>query len=123
MLRILYVEDNEDNAYLVSMRLELAGEFEVRIAKDAYSGIEQAKSSRPDIILMDMDLPGISGADAMKILKRSSETAYIPIIAVTAHAMEATRIAALSDGFDDYCAKPIEFGKLLETIRKLAASR
>jgi len=122
MLRVLYVEDNEDNAYLLSMRLELSGEFEVQLAKDAYSGIEKAKSSQPEIILMDMDLPGMSGADAMKILKQSSETSHIPIIAVTAHAMEATRIAALSQGFDGYCAKPIEFPKLLDMIRKLAPS-
>jgi two-component system cell cycle response regulator DivK len=61
MLRVLYVEDNEDNAYLLSMRLELSGEFEVQLAKDAYSGIEKAKSSQPEIILMDMDLPGMSG--------------------------------------------------------------
>jgi two-component system cell cycle response regulator DivK len=104
------------------MRLELSGEFEVQLAKDAYSGIEKAKSSQPEIILMDMDLPGMSGADAMKILKQSSETSHIPIIAVTAHAMEATRIAALSEGFDGYCAKPIEFPKLLDMIRKLAPS-
>ena len=123
MVRVLYVEDNEDNAYLLSMRLELLGEFEVQLAKDASSGIEKAKANHPEIILMDMDLPGMPGTDAMKILKQTSETSHIPIIAVTAHAMDATRIAALSEGFDGYCAKPIEFPRLLDMIRKLAPSR
>lgn len=119
MLRILYVEDNEDNAYLVRTRLELLGEFEVDLSSDARAGIEKAKSTQPDIILMDMDLPSISGAEAMRILKSDTVTSRIPIIAVTAHAMEGTRAAALSEGFDDYCTKPIEFPGLLETIRRL----
>jgi CheY-like chemotaxis protein len=119
MRRVLYIEDNEDNAYLVRMRLELLGEFQVFLSKDAPSGIEAAKTVRPDIILMDMDLPGMSGPDAIKVLKESPETADIPVIAVTAHAMEGTRITALRQGFDEYCAKPIDFRKLLEMLQKM----
>lgn len=122
MIRVLYVEDNEDSAYMLKMRLELIGDFDVTLARNGQEGIDKAIEDRPDIVLMDMDLPVLSGRDAMRILKTDLRTASMPIVALTAHAMEGTRKTALEEGFDEYCVKPVDFEELLTVVRKLARS-
>ena len=94
MTRILYVEDNEDNVYMLRRRLERKG-LEVVVANDGKAGIAAAECERPDLILMDLSLPGIDGWEAARRLKSSPDTQAIPIIALSAHAMTGDRERAL----------------------------
>jgi CheY-like chemotaxis protein len=116
MAKILIVEDNEMNRDMLSRRLERRG-FEIVIAVDGQEGIERTRSEQPDLILLDMSLPVMDGWEAASILKKEPETAAIPIIALTAHAMSGDRERALEVGCDDYDVKPIEFERLLEKMR------
>jgi CheY-like chemotaxis protein len=116
MAKILIVEDNEMNRDMLSRRLERRG-FEIVIAVDGKEGIERTRSEQPDLILLDMSLPVMDGWEAASILKKEPETAAIPIIALTAHAMSGDRERALEVGCDDYDVKPIEFERLLEKMR------
>ena len=92
MIKILYVEDNDDNVYMLKMRLELLGEFEVLAAEDGEKGCEIALRERPDIILMDLEMPVIDG----------------------------WREKAMAAGCDDFDTKPIEFERLVATVRRLS---
>lgn len=118
MTKILLVEDNEDNRDMLSRRLERK-DFTVTLAEDGQDGVNKAKSESPDLILMDMSLPIIDGWEATKILKNDSETAQIPIIALTAHAMSSDREKAIKAGCDDYDTKPVDLQRLLDKITKL----
>ncbi|HKQ05093.1 MAG TPA: response regulator [Blastocatellia bacterium] len=118
MAKILLVEDNEMNRDMLSRRLERRG-FQVAIAQTGEEGIAMAQSERPDLILMDMSLPVIDGWEATRRLKAASETAGIPIIALTAHAMSGDREQAIAAGCDDYDTKPIEFPRLLSKVEAL----
>ncbi|MDX1980931.1 MAG: response regulator [Bryobacteraceae bacterium] len=112
MPRILLVEDNEMNRDMLSRRLERKG-YEVIVAADGKTGLELARALAPDLILMDMSLPGVDGWEATRILKAAPETRGLPIIALTAHAMPADRERAMAAGCDDYDTKPVEFQRLL----------
>jgi two-component system, cell cycle response regulator DivK len=118
MPKLLYVEDSEMNRDMLSRRLQRRG-YEVLIAVDGEQGITQATSLRPDLILMDMSLPVVDGWEATRRLKAAPETASIPIIGLTAHAMSADRDKCLAAGCDDYDTKPVEFARLLEKIERL----
>jgi two-component system, cell cycle response regulator DivK len=118
MAKILYVEDNEDNVYMLEGRLRRQG-FEIAIAPDGESGVESARIDRPDLILMDLSLPGVDGWEATRRLKASPETRSIPVIALSAHAMEGDREKAVAAGCDDYEQKPVDFSRLLQKIRVL----
>ncbi len=115
MPKILLVEDNEMNRDMLSRRLIRRG-FEVVLAINGQEGLALAKSSNPDLILMDLSLPTLDGWEATRQLKSSVSTAAIPIIALTAHAMSGDKEQALAAGCDDYDTKPIEFERLLEKI-------
>jgi len=120
MARILIVEDNAANMKLVTLLLEKAGHTPL-CAGDAESGLMLARAERPDLILMDMQLPGMDGLAATVLLKQDPSTAAIPIIALTAMAMkddqERTRVA----GCDAYIAKPLHFRELYAVIDELLA--
>ncbi|MEH6405393.1 MAG: response regulator [Sneathiella sp.] len=116
MTKILYVEDNEDNVYMLSRRLKKKG-FEVIIAGDGEAGIEQARLEQPSLILMDLSLPIIDGWEATRTLKALDETKAIPIIALSAHALEGAREKALDAGCDDFDTKPVEFVRLMSKIQ------
>lgn len=117
-MKILIVEDNGMNLDMLTRRLERVG-FEVVSASDGAGGIEAAGLERPDVILMDMSLPGIDGWEATRRLKAAPETAAIPVIALTAHAMPDDRDQALAAGCDDYDTKPVEITRLLGKIHAL----
>ena len=87
MTNILYVEDNEDNIYMLSKRLKKKG-FDITIAKDGEEGLKAARGLKPDLILMDLSLPLLDGWEATRILKSEPETKRIPIIVLSAHAMQ-----------------------------------
>ena len=115
MPKILLVEDNELNRDMLSRRLRRR-DYDVEMAVDGQEGIDLTKSLMPDLILMDMSLPIIDGWSATGILKSDSTTSHIPIIALTAHAMEGERQKCLEAGCDDFDTKPIDFKRLLEKI-------
>jgi CheY-like chemotaxis protein len=120
-VKILYVEDNETNVYMLQRRLTRAG-FTVVIAMDGEQGIAMARAERPDLILMDLSLPGVDGWEATRRLKASPDTQGIPVVALSAHAMTGDREKALAAGCDDYDTKPVELQRLLGKIRTLLGS-
>lgn len=118
MARILIVEDNEMNRDMLSRRLERRG-HQITIAVDGQQALELATAEKPDLILMDMSLPVISGWEATQKLKANDETRTIPVIALTAHAMAEDEKRARESGCDDYDTKPIELTRLLGKIEAL----
>lgn len=122
MAKILLVEDNEMNRDMLSRRLARKG-YEVVVALDGAEGVAMARSEIPDLILMDMSLPIMSGWDATRNLKGDPGTVSIPVIALTAHAMSSDREQALQAGCDDFDTKPIELIRLLEKIETLLKKR
>ena len=123
MSKVLYVEDNDDNVYMLKMRLELLGDFEVVSAEDGEKGCAMALSERPDIILMDLEMPVVDGWEATRRLKNDPQTRDIPIIALSAHALAGERDKALAAGADEFDTKPIEFERLVATLHRLLAAR
>ena len=116
MPKILLVEDNEMNRDMLSRRLLKQG-FEMVLAVDGEQAVALARSEAPDLILMDISLPGLDGWEATRLLKTMPETRSIPIIALTAHAMAGDREKSLAAGCNDYDTKPIDFRRLLEKIQ------
>ena len=115
MAKLLLVEDHEEIWDFLSRRLKRRG-FDVVLAFDGRQGVEMARSEQPDVILLDMNLPVIDGWTAARELKAGEETAAIPIIALTAHAMSGDREKTLQAGCDDYHPKPVDFSRLLTQI-------
>jgi two-component system cell cycle response regulator DivK len=116
--KILYVEDNDDNLYMLSLRFEAIGGYEIITAVDGAEGIAKAAAEKPDLILMDLNLPLIDGWEATRRLKADPVTRNIPIIALTAHAMAGDRDKALAAGSDDFDTKPVEFERLLAKVNQ-----
>jgi two-component system, cell cycle response regulator DivK len=123
VIKLLYIEDNDDNVYMLKMRLELLDEFEVLTAEDGEKGCEMAAAERPDIVLMDLEMPGIDGWEATRRLKSNPDTRDIPVIALSAHALAGSREKALAAGCDEFDTKPVEFDRLVATVRRVLASR
>ena len=121
MIKLLYVEDNDDNLYMLKMRLELLGDFEVLAAENGEKGCSMAASERPDIILMDLEMPVVDGWEATRRLKSSPQTRDIPIIGLSAHAMAGEREKAMAARCNEFDHKPVEFERLVATIRRLLA--
>jgi CheY-like chemotaxis protein len=118
MTTILIVEDNEMNREMLTRRLERRG-YAVVIAVDGEMGVELARSSSPDLILMDMSLPVMDGWEATRTIKADAAIRHIPVIALTAHAMANDREKALEAGCNDYDTKPIVLPRLLVKIQTL----
>jgi two-component system cell cycle response regulator DivK len=117
--KILYVEDNDDNLYMLTLRFEAVGGYEIMPAADGADGVAKAAAERPDLILMDLNLPVVDGWEATRRLKGDPATRDIPIIALTAHAMAGDREKALAAGADDFDTKPVEFERLLAKVHRL----
>jgi DNA-binding response OmpR family regulator len=113
--KILLVEDHEEIWDFLSRRLKRRG-YEVVVAQDGEQGLALTRSERPDVVLLDMNLPVKDGWTVAKELKAGADTARIPIIALTAHALSGDRDKAIEAGCDDYHAKPVDFSKLLTQI-------
>lgn len=118
MSRILLVEDNEMNRDMLSRRLERKG-FDVIIAIDGEEAVNKATAETPDLILMDMSLPVLDGWEATRMIKENNDTASIPVIGLSAHAMAGDREKGLASGCNDYDTKPVEFERLLGKINTL----
>ena len=121
MPKILLVEDNEMNRDMLSRRLIRNG-YEVSLAVDGQQATDMALSERPDLILMDLSLPGIDGWEATRRIKANDATRRIPVIALTAHAMAGDRERAMGVGCEDYDTKPVEISRLLGKIAALLKS-
>lgn len=116
--KILYVEDNDDNIYMLKPRLERKG-YEVLIAEDGKEGIYLANNKNPDLIIMDLQLPVLDGWEATRHLKKDPNTKHIPIIALSALALEEDRSRAIDAGCDDFDSKPVDFDSLMKKIYSL----
>ena len=120
MAKILVIEDTENNRVLLARRLKPKG-HEVITTENAEKGLPLVTSEQPDLVLMDVGLPGIDGWEATRRLKADAATQRVPVIALTAHAMEGDRERALAAGCDDYEIKPIDFNQLFQKIETLLA--
>jgi len=111
-----------ENALFRKIRLELVGDFEVLAADDSEKGCKLAATERPDVILMDLEMPFIDRWEPVRRLKNDPQTRGIPIIGMSAYALESERDRAIAMGCDEFDAKPIEFESLVATIRRMTAS-
>lgn len=121
MAKILIVEDNEMNRDMLSRRLRRHG-FDVCTAVDGEGGVLRATADMPDLILMDIELGALSGWDATRQIKANPQTADIPVIALTAHALETDRVKSFEVGCTDFDIKPIDMPRLLAKIEKAISS-
>ena len=112
---ILVVEDNNLNMKLVRGLIKI-GKYNMLEANDAESGIQLIREQMPDLVLMDIQLPGMDGLSATKIIKEDPDLKDIPIVALTSYAMQGDKEKALAAGFTGYIAKPIDTRKFLETV-------
>ena len=115
MVKVLLVEDNEMNRDMLSRRLSRKG-FEVTVALDGAEALQAALAEVPALILMDMSLPVMDGWEATRRIKAEAATAAIPVIGLTAHAMDGDREKCLAAGCDDYDTKPVDLPRLLEKM-------
>ena len=120
MAYILIVEDNEMNRDMLGRRLERRG-FEIDFALDGQEGLDKMRERKPDLVLMDMGLPVLDGWEATIQAKADPEISSIPIIALTAHALESDKQKALDCGADDFDTKPVDFKRLLSKIDSFLA--
>ncbi len=122
MSKILLVEDDSTNRDIISRYLALLG-YRIVVAVDGMQAVTLAQTERPDLILMDMRLPVIDGWEATRRIKALPATRTIPVVALTAYAMDNDRRLCLEAGCDDYETKPLEFPRLLEKIRSILSTR
>jgi CheY-like chemotaxis protein len=108
---------------MLQLYFDVLGGYEILSARDGVAGIAMAASERPDLILMDLNLPEIDGWEATRRLKADPATRDIPIIALSAHAMAGDREKALATGCDDFETKPVEFDRLLSKIAQALATK
>ena len=114
---ILLVEDNEQNRYLATFLLEQAG-HRVLHAPNGRAALVSAERAHPDLVLMDIQMPGVDGVEALRRLRANERTAAIPVLAVTAQAMQGDRERFLAEGFDGYLSKPVNVRELIGTVRQ-----
>ena len=122
MLKVLLVEDNEMSSEMLSRRLMRRG-YRVSIADNGESALLNVNAEKPNIIIMDLNLPGIDGLEITRRLKANKKTTHIPVIACTAHALSDDHQKALKAGCDDYVTKPVDLEKLLIKINNLILAK
>jgi CheY-like chemotaxis protein len=122
MKRILLVEDNEMNRDAISRLLERRG-FAMLLAETGEVGVQMCTEALPDLVLMDLGLPGIDGFEATRRIKAGATTGRIPVVALTARALTSDRQAAFDAGCDDYDLKPVDLARLVDKIKRLLDSQ
>ena len=118
---LLYVEDNQANLKLIEQLLARRPDMRLVSAADGHLGIEIARAFQPEVILMDINLPGISGIEALKILREDPATAHIPVVALSANAIPRDIVKGLKAGFFRYLTKPIKVNEVLNTLDEALA--
>jgi CheY-like chemotaxis protein len=119
-MRILIAGDHPDTRVMLTRRLERRG-YEVHCAENRAIAVEMAKSCAPDLILMDISMPVMSGIEATRVIRQTPDVEKIKIVALTAHAMESARRECMEAGCDDFATKPVDFAGLVALIEKYAA--
>lgn len=119
--KILVVEDNEDNREIFVFRLQQLG-FKVLVAANGKEAIETASRTKPDLIFMDLRMPVMDGWEATKALRQTEWGKDLPVVAVTAHALEEDKRKALNAGCNDFIPKPVDYALIREAIQKLVRS-
>src|SRR5215467_15943562 len=122
MTKVLYIEHDDDNRYMLKMRLERVGDFEILATEDSEKGCKLAVTEHPYVILRDLEMPGVDRWEPVRTLKNDPQTRNIPIIGISAYALDSEREQAIATGCDEFDAKPIEFESLVATIRRVAAN-
>ena len=122
MTKVLYIEHDDDNLYMLKTRLERVDDFEVLAAEDCEKGCKLAMTERPDVILLDLEMPGIDRWEPVRRLKKDAQTSHIPIIGMSAYELASEREKAIATGCDEFDVKPIRFESLVATIRRLVAN-
>jgi twitching motility two-component system response regulator PilH len=120
MAHILIIDDSPTDVRVFTTLLEKTG-FKVTSASNAEDGIEMVKSIRPDLVIMDVIMPGMNGFQATRTLNRDPETSHVPILIITTKSMETDRVWGLRQGARDFVTKPVSEKELLSRIRKLLA--
>jgi CheY-like chemotaxis protein len=115
--KVLYIEHDDDNLYMLKMRFERIDDFQVLTSNDSEQGCELALTERPDVILMDLEMPVVDRWEPVRALKNDPQTLHIPIIGISAYALDSEREQAIATGCDEFNTKPIEFEGLIATIR------
>jgi len=118
MTVILCVEDNDDNQFMLHRRLTRAG-FEVKLERNGADAVKWAKTLLPALIVMDLNLPGLNGYEATRLLKSQPETKHIPVVVLSANTGESHRERAAAAGCDAYETKPADFGRLVQVVQSL----
>ena len=121
MTKVLYIEHDDDNRYMLKVRLERVDDFEVTVSDNIEQGYRLAATTRPDVILMDLEMPVDDRWEVVRRLKKDAQTGHIPIIGMSAHALDNERETAIATGCDEFDVKPIEFESLVASIRRLVA--
>jgi CheY-like chemotaxis protein len=117
--KVLYVEHDDDNLYMLKTRLERVADFEVLAAEDSEKGCKLAVTEQPDVILMDLEMPVMDRWEPVRTLKNDPQTLHIPIIGMSAYALDSEHEQAIATGCDEFATKPIEFEGLIATIRRV----
>ena len=122
MTKVLYIVHDDDNLYMLKMRLERVDDFEVLAAEDSEKGCKLAATEHPDVILMDLEMPIVDRWEPVRTLKTDPQTRDIPIIGMSAYEQASEREQAIATGCDEFDVKPIEFESLLAAIRRVVAN-
>lgn len=117
-MRVLIAEDNTENLDMLRRRLERRG-YTVFAAADGQQAIDQTLALKPDIVLMDVSMPILSGLEATRAIRQNPEVERTPIVALTAHAMDGDRARCLEAGCDAYATKPVDLPSLIATMERL----
>lgn len=117
---VVYVEDNPSNFALARKILEWTGRYSVVNAKDGITGLQMVRDLRPDVVLLDLDLPGISGIEVVQAIRRTPEIARVPVLAVTASVMKRERTQAMAAGCDRFIEKPFDIHDLRNQVDEVA---
>ena len=122
MTKVLYIEHDDDNLYMLKMRLERIGDFEVVASNDSEQGCKLALTERPDVILMDLEMPVVDRWEPVRTLKNDPQTRRIPIIGLSAYVLDSEHETAIATGCDEFDVKPIQFESLVATIRRVVVN-
>jgi two-component system cell cycle response regulator DivK len=122
MTKVLYIEHDDDNLYMLKSRLERISDFEVLPSNDSDEGCRLAATEHPDVILMDLEMPDADYWELVRHLKKDAQTSHVPIIGLSAYALDSERETSIAMGCDEFAVKPIEFASLVATIRRLVAN-
>jgi len=120
--KVLYIEHDDDNVYMLKMRLEQLDDFEVLAADDSAKGCKLAVTEHPDLILMDLEMPVVDRWEPVRTLKNDPQTRRIPIIGLSAYVLDSERETAIATGCDEFDIKPIQFESLVATIRRVVSN-